>query len=468
MKSRFCPSPTGHLHLGNMRTALFNALLAQQKKGVFLLRIEDTDKVRSEDEYTESLKQDLHWLNLSWGEGPDVGGAAGPYWQSQRQAIYDRYYQQLQDKGLVYPCFCSEQELMVTRKLQLSAGQPPRYSGKCAGLSAEKIAQLRAQGLPESLRFHIEKGQSIEFVDLVKGPQKFNSDDIGDFIIRRHDGTSPFMFCNGIDDATMGVTHALRGEDHLTNTPKQLLILNALGLTPPHYGHVSLILGRDGSPLSKRNGSRSIKELREEGYLPIAVLNYLSRLGHYYENPAFMDWSQLVEKFSLSALSVSPARFDPEHLLHWQREAIQRASIDEIKAWCGNKIKAYVPSEKLDAFFSVIKGNILFPEEAVVWAHAIFDDHLVMGDQEKQILHEAGQSFFEAAHDAVLTHEEDFKSLSQALSQKTDKKGKMLFLPLRIALTGQMHGPDMPALCRLLGVEKMKKRFEDAIHVWRK
>ena len=462
MKSRFCPSPTGHLHLGNMRTALFNALLAQQMQGIFLLRIEDTDRARSEAIFTDSLTQDLHWLGLMWGEGPGVDKGHGPYWQSQRQPIYDKYYHQLEEKGLVYPCFCSEQALMVTRKLQLSAGQPPRYSGQCRTLSASEIAALRAQKTPESLRFHIQKGQSIEFVDLVKGPQKFNSDDIGDFIIRRHDGTSPFMFCNAIDDATMGVTHALRGEDHLTNTPKQLLILQALGLKAPQYGHVSLILGRDGSPLSKRNGSRSIKGLREEGYLPMAVLNYLSRLGHYYENPAFMSWSALVEHFSLSALSVSPARFDPDHLLHWQREAMQRATLEELLAWCGESIRAYVPENKLSTFMMGIKGNVLFPEEVKHWAQVIFGKTLVLNEAEKQIIQSAGKDFFKAAATYVTTYKTDFKSLSQTLGQQTNRKGKDLFLPLRIALTGQMHGPDMLAVCQLLGEEKMQERFEEA------
>lgn len=456
MKTRFCPSPTGNLHLGNMRTALFNALYAQQQKGALLLRIEDTDKLRSEDEYTESLKRDLLWLGLQWNEGPDIGGELGPYWQSQRQAIYDTYYEKLIEKGLVYPCFCSEQELAVTRKVQLSSGQPPRYAGTCRELSSEKIAALRLQGKPESLRFRIPKNQVIEFDDLVKGPQKFQSDDIGDFIIRRQDGTPPFMFCNAIDDATMQVTHAIRGEDHLTNTPKQLLILKALELKAPHYGHVSLIFGRDGSPLSKRNGSRSIKELREEGYLPIAVLNYLSRLGHYYENPAFMSWDELVKQFSLASLSVSPARFDPEQLLHWQREAVQRANVEELMSWCQHD----VPASMQAAFINAIRGNVLFPDEAHHWARIIFTDHVQINETEQQILSEAGKDFFENAIKLIDVHGTDFKALSQALSQVTGKKGKALFLPLRIALTGQMHGPDMPVLCQLLGVEKMKKRLD--------
>ena len=462
MKTRFCPSPTGHLHLGNMRTALFNALFSKKMNATFLLRIEDTDKARSSNEFTESLIQDLHWLSLSWDEGPEVEGQLGPYFQSQRQAIYDHYYQQLEEKELVYPCFCSEETLVITRKLQLSRSQPPRYPGTCCALSKEKILELRSQKIPESLRFKIPKGEWIEFTDLVKGPQKFKSDDIGDFIIRRHDGTPPFMFCNAIDDACMQVTHALRGEDHLTNTPKQLLILRALGLVPPQYGHVSLILGRDGSPLSKRNGSRSIKELREEGFLPIAIINYLSRLGHYYENPHFMELEKLTEFFSLKALSVSPARFDLDHLLHWQREAIAHASLDVLGAWCHKKIENLVPKKQITDFIMAIKGNILFPQEAEQWAYIIFDDQLILNEEEKQILQAAGKLFFQEALTLLPSHKENFKSLSEALSQKTKKKGKELFLPLRILLTGKKHGPDMMSLCHLLGESRMRKRIEAA------
>lgn len=455
IKSRFCPSPTGHLTLGNMRTALFNALYAQQQKGKFLLRIEDTDRARSEEAFTESLEADLKWLGLMWDEGPEVGGDLGPYWQSQRQAIYDQYYEQLIKKGLVYPCFCSEQTLMMTRKIQLSSGQPPRYPGTCQSLTEEKIAALREKGVPENLRFRIPKNQVIEFNDLVKGPQRFESNDIGDFIVRRQDGTPPFMFCNAIDDACMKVTHAIRGEDHLTNTPKQLLILQALGLTPPQYGHVSLIFGRDGSPLSKRNGSRSIKELREEGYLPIAVLNYLSRLGHYYENQSFLSWEGLVAAFSLSSLSVSPAKFDPDHLLHWQKEAVQQAPVESLKSW----FTAVIPSEKQADFIQAIKGNVLFPQEAHTWAKILFSDSFELNPEAKALIRETGKPFFETAFSLIDEYGVAFKAWSQAISNKTGLKGKALFLPLRLALTGQMHGPDLVAICDLLGVDKMKKRI---------
>lgn len=259
MKTRFAPSPTGYLTIGNIRTALFCALLAKHENGVFLLRIEDTDKLRSGQEFAEQLEFDLHWLGLDWQEGPQVGGQSEPYFQSQRQAIYDTYFQKLTDQNQVYPCFCSDEELAISRKIQLSSGQPPRYEGTCRNLTQEQINKKLAEGLKPTLRFRVPENQIIEFTDFVRGPQKFLSHEIGDFIIRRGDGSAAFFFCNAIDDSLMEITHVLRGEDHLTNTPRQLMLLQALKLAQPQYGHLALIVGPDGTPLSKRHGSRSIK-----------------------------------------------------------------------------------------------------------------------------------------------------------------------------------------------------------------
>jgi len=234
-KTRFAPSPTGLLHLGNVRTALFNALLARRQKGRFLLRIEDTDRERSRPEYVAALLEDLRWLGLDWQEGPAVGGPHEPYAQSTREAIYSQYYRQLESTERVYPCFCTPAELALNppaelalnRKAQLAAGRPPRYPGTCARLSeVERQARLE-RGLQPTLRFRVPVGRTIEFSDLVRGPQRFASDDIGDFVIRRADGTPQFFFANAVDDALMEVTHVLRGEDHLANTPRQLLLLEA-------------------------------------------------------------------------------------------------------------------------------------------------------------------------------------------------------------------------------------------------
>lgn len=465
VKTRFCPSPTGFVHLGNARTALFNALLAKQQDGIFLLRIEDTDVVRSKSEFTEALERDLLWLGLAWQEGPSKDLGRGPYFQSQRQNIYDQYYQQLEKAGKAYPCFCTEEDLALMRKVQRASGKPPRYAGTCLHLSAEERAKKIAAGIKPTLRFHVPNDVIIEFNDAVRGAQKFNGNDIGDFIIRRADGTSPFMFCNAIDDALMGVTYALRGEDHLTNTPRQILILEALQLPSPTYGHISLIVGPDGSPLSKRHGSRSLQELRAAGFFPDAVNNYLARLGHYYEDDSYMTLDQLAAKFLLEKLGKAPARFDYQQLLRWQQEAVTRKSDEELWFWFLPETKDLVGESRKNEFIATVRSNIVFPEDAHRYAQLFFGNEFLqsqMGDEQHLILREAGSEFFDAAIAIVKAQGKDFKTLSQQLGVELQIKGKALFQPLRIAITGEMHGPEMVNIFKLLPVDEIISRLEKA------
>lgn len=460
MKTRFAPSPTGYLHLGNIRTALFCALLARKENGVFLLRIEDTDQLRSGHEFAEQLQYDMHWLGLDWQEGPEVGGNNGPYYQSQRQEIYHDYFTQLEDSKLAYPCFCSEQELAIMRKVQLSAGQPPRYAGTCRALTADQVAEKIAAGLKPTLRFRVPENQTIEFSDYVRGPQRYLTADIGDFVVRRGDGTAAFFFCNAIDDAKMGVSHVLRGEDHLTNTPRQLMILQALKLPQPQYGHIALIVGPDGSPLSKRHGSRSIKVLHKQGYLALALINYLGRLGHYYENNDLMSFADLAAKFSTENLGKAPARFDENQLLYWQKLAVQQLSPDDFWSWLGEEIQAIIPHDQKSMFIDVVQKNINFPEEAKHWAEIFFNDNLEYTADALEVLKQTNPEFFKIALEVVTQHGADFKILSQTLQDKLNIKGKALFHPLRISLTGQVDGPEMAKLLELLGPERIKKRFK--------
>ncbi|MCD8524889.1 MAG: glutamate--tRNA ligase [Gammaproteobacteria bacterium] len=347
LKTRFCPSPTGYIHLGNARTALFSFLAARQKAGSFLLRIEDTDLLRSTLEYTRALQIDLQWLGCQWDEGPDSDRGNGPYFQSQRTSIYEKYYQQLINLGLAYPCFCSETVLDESRRIQRKLGQPPRYEGTCRHLSLDEITEKRAKGTPSALRFLVQEDSVIEFDDIVRGRQTFFSRDLGDFIIKKSDGSASFMFCNAIDDSLMGVTIALRGEDHLTNTPRQILILRALDLTVPRYGHLSLIMGNDGSPLSKRNGSRNIQQLREQGFLPLAIVNYLARLGHVYtDRNHLMCLDDCAKYFDLGHLVKAAAHYDEQQLLYWQKEAVMRLSFSELRDWVGNSVLQHIPTEK--------------------------------------------------------------------------------------------------------------------------
>ena len=464
MKTRFCPSPTGLIHLGNARTALFNALLAKHANGCFLLRIEDTDNERSTEEFAQTLMHDLCWLQAKWDEGPDIGGEYGPYWQAERTPIYDRYYKKLQDNNLAYLCFCSEAQLQLSRQTQRAAKQAPRYAGTCSCLTTGEIEKKIAQGLQPNLRFRVPQNKTIEFNDAIKGKQTFNSNDIGDFIIRRSSGAPSFMFANAIDDALMQVTDALRGEDHLTNTPRQLMILQALNLTAPQYGHLSLITGNDNSPLAKRHGSKSLQELRNTGWLAIAVVNYLARLGHYYSNNTLMDFTQLAKEFNITHLSHSPAKYDPQQMLYWQKEALNHISNSAFWNWLiDNGLDATaIPKEMQDIFITAIKPNTIFPKDAIYWSTIFFNESLNLNQQAIDSIKQAGAIFFNTALDAVNQFDTDIKAIADHIKNQCQIKGKALFMPLRFALTGDSQGPELAALSKLLNKTTILKRLQTA------
>lgn len=463
IRTRFSPSPTGMMHLGNARSALFSALYAGKHNGTFILRIEDTDVSRSEEKFVESLQEDLHWLHINWQEGPNVNGEFGPYWQSQRQNIYTRYYKLLTEQQLIYPCFCTDQELALARKLQLSRGQPPRYLRTCLKLSVDEIKNRIQEGKKPAWRFKVPDNVKVEFVDVIKGPQQFQSNDMGDFIIRRTDGTAPFLFCNAIDDALMKVSHVLRGEDHLANTPRQILLLQALQLMVPHYGHLSLIVGDDGAPLSKRHGSFSVQDLKKQGYLAIAVINYLARLGHTCDSNELLDFDHLVFQFNLEKVSRSPARFDKSQLMYWQKLAVQSLDINDMRRWLGERISAHVPQAAQVQFLKTIQTNIEFPEDALLWAKIFFYENVEIGKEELQILQEAGEQFFVEAQQAVDTYDLQLPEVLNDMKKTLGVNGKKLFLPFRVALTGKLHGPELKQIVDLLGVKKIKHRLGMAI-----
>lgn len=460
LKTRFAPSPTGHIHLGNARTALFNALLARKNAGVFLLRIEDTDRERSQDSLMRDLLDDLRWLGLDWQEGPETGGDHGPYLQSARDEVYRRYYQVLESQDRVYPCFCSPTELALSRKAQLAAGRPPRYPGACAHLSETERALRRERGIQPTLRFRVPTGRDVVFDDLVRGPQRHASDDIGDFIIRRADGSAQFFFTNAVDDALMGVTHVLRGEDHLTNTPRQLLLLEALGLKAPCYGHISLLLGADGSPLSKRHGNRSVRQLREAGYLPDALNNYLARLGHTYAQDAWMDREELAAHFAIDRLNRAPARYDEAQLLHWQSETVARTPVDRLWDWLGEAVRQAVPEQVQGEFLEAVRPNVRFPEDARDWAARLFSDVLPLDEEARALTTAAGAAFFAHALAAYERHGASYKALVDDLKQRSGAKGKALFMPLRAALTGMTHGPELAHILSLVPPALVRQRLQ--------
>ncbi|MGH8581788.1 MAG: glutamate--tRNA ligase [Gammaproteobacteria bacterium] len=465
IKTRFAPSPSGFLHLGNVRTALFNWLYARHCKGVFLLRIEDTDEARTSEAAVNALIEDLHWLALSWDEGQGGGGTAGPYRQSERGAIYQEYFSKLESAGLAYPCFCSPPQLSLARKQQLARGLAPRYAGTCRHLSPAEVQRRRAAGGASSLRFHVEPGRSLEFADRVRGPQRFATDDIGDFVIRRSDGSPAFFFSNVLDDALMGVTDVLRGEDHLSNTPRQLLILAALGLPGPRYAHIGLVTDADGSPLSKRAGSLAVRELRAQGVLPIAVHNTLGRLGHRYEEPGFLGPDALIARFDIRRIGRAPARFDPVQLKHWQREAVAQLEPKAFWDWLSAGTRRTVPETARDAFIEAIRTNVSLPGETGAWAGILFDDAMLIAADAEAAIAAAGPEFFQHALQALAAAPEQFDHFLAALKQASGKKGPRLFAPLRAAITGRMDGPELKTLIPLIGPARLAQRLAAAQHL---
>jgi glutamyl-tRNA synthetase len=457
--TRFAPSPTGELHLGNARTALFNYLLARRAGGRFLLRIEDTDARRSQEAHLAVVLEDLHWLGLNWDAGPDRDDGRGPYRQSQRGAIYAHFFAALERQEIAYPCFCSPLELEASRRAQLGSGRPPRYAGTCRDLTLEEQHARQAQGLPAALRFRVPAGRRIEFTDLVHGPQRFLSDDIGDFIVRRTDGTAAFFFSNAVDDASMGVTLVVRGEDHLANTPRQLLILEQLGLRAPHYGHVSLILGPDGAPLSKRHGATSVREYRDSGYRPEALINHLFRLGHSSGEHGLLDLEAMARAFDPAHFGRSSAHFDAQQLRVWQKEAAHHLPAEAARAWLAPALPSGLNESAVRAFIDAILPNVVLPEDAQPWARIVFGPPPALEPEGEAVVRNAGEGYFAAAAQAAAHSGNDLPAIASAVRAATGRKGAELYMPLRLALTGRSHGPELAPLLKAMPAGEAQARL---------
>jgi glutamyl-tRNA synthetase len=455
--TRFAPSPTGSLHLGNARTAFFSFLWARKAGGRFILRIEDTDAERSQRRFHDNLLLDLHWLGLEWDEGPDIGGPSAPYAQAERGDFYRGLFEHLERSAQAYPCYCTAEELELSRKLQRMAGKPPRYAGTCRNLSGAQRAEREARGSRPSLRFAVPSGEVIEFSDAVHGAQRYVSEDLGDFIIRRDDGSAAFFFCNAVDDSVMGVTQVLRGDDHLTNTPRQILILNALRMRVPGYGHVGLLVGADGAPLSKRHGSTSMQEFRERGFLRDAMLNQLFRLGHASDLDGWLPLADMPAHFRADHLGRAPARFDDTQLIHWQKETLGRMTDGEVRAWLGGGDS--------HEFEQLIRHNVVLPSDAAPWRAVVQGALAPFGTAQQEIIKAAGAEFFRAAIDALPQSSGDLKTLTKIIKERSGRKGADLFMPLRLALTGQTHGPELGPLLKLIPLEIVNERLEAAFNL---
>ncbi len=460
--TRFAPSPTGALHPGNARTALFSFLLARSGGGRFILRVEDSDRERGSDDFITAQLADLAWLGISWDAGPDREDERGPYRQSARGAVYDSLFQRLESEGHAYPCFCTPAELEVARKTQLAAGEPPRYPGTCRVLDDAARAARIAAGRRPALRFAISGPETIRFDDLVRGPQAVEATTLGDFLVRRADGYAVFFFCNSVDDALMGITQVLRGDDHLSNTPRQLLLLRALGLRAPRYGHLPLLLDAGGAPQSKRRGSITIGELRQQGYLASAVGNYLLRLGHHGAPDDWIDPPDFARHFHADRLGRAPAHYDAVQLAHWQREAVRRLDDDELVGWLAPVFPEDWTAPRRATAARLLRRNVLLPRDAREWLDVLGGELGPLAAEARSAIVEAGPEYFTAALASFAEAGADLRGLADRLKSRTGRKGAALYMPLRFALTGRHDGPELAELLAAIPQALVRERLAGA------
>lgn len=428
VRVRFAPSPTGHLHVGGARTAIFNWLFARRHGGEFILRVEDTDQARSTRESEQMVLDDLRWLRLLWEEGPDVGGPHAPYRQSERVDIYKRAAQELMGRNVAYRCYCTEEELEAKRKVAEAEGRPPHYDLKC-------WYERRTDDAPHAIRFHVPDDGDVTIDDLIRGEVTWRKESLGDFIVIRSDGLPTYNFCVVVDDHDMRISHVIRAEEHLTNTHRQVLIYRAMGWSVPQFAHVSLILGQDRSKLSKRHGATSVSAYAEDGFLPEALVNYLTLLG--WSSPEGLDVfsrDYAIANFSLDRVNAAPAVFDPQKLDWLNGQYIHAMSARELAplvrpffdvAWLEEGIELVKTSvQRLTQFREALSFVIEYSPPAVdrVFAEKVADDLRSHG----------------APRD-----EESYKAMVERLKAATGAKGKALFMPLRLALTGAEHGPEL-------------------------
>jgi nondiscriminating glutamyl-tRNA synthetase len=476
VRVRFAPAPTGLLHIGNARTALFNYLFAKRHGGTFILRIEDTDVERSTEASIDHILEDLQWLGIRWEEGPDRDGSDGPYRQSRRISLYRDYTEQLLRESRVYKCFCSNERLEDLRKKQLSKGEMPRYDGHCRSLSGEEVSKLESQGLRPVLRFRIGKG-AIVFEDIVHGSMHFESGGMGDFIITRSDGMAAYNFACVIDDHSMHITHVIRGEDHLSNTPRQILLYQALGWQPPIYAHHPLILGADRSPLSKRHGATAVSQYREEGFLPEALQNYLVLLG--WTPPSgeeILPLEKIVEDFSLEAISKSAPVFNRKKLEWLNSHYLRKKEGDQLSELLVPYIeKAGLPIHRVDLNYlnkisEVLKENLVVLSQIEEYLGIFFDEKFFFEEGAKAVLsdsknRETLRTVLNVLEDSPEITSNHCPSLLSQLEEKTGRRGKDLYPLLRAGVTGKTKGPELVKTLPLLGKERIIKRLKMALEI---
>ncbi|KQU14023.1 glutamate--tRNA ligase [Bacillus sp. Leaf49] len=477
VRVRYAPSPTGHLHIGNARTALFNYLFARSQGGKFIIRIEDTDQKRNVEGGEESQLRHLQWLGIDWDESIDKDGGYGPYRQSERNDIYKKYYDELLEKDLAYKCYCTAEELEEEREAQIARSEMPRYSGKCSHLSKEEEDKLIAEGREPSIRFRVPKGEIIKFDDMVKGEISFETDGIGDFVIVKKDGTPTYNFAVAVDDHLMEMTHILRGEDHISNTPKQIMVFNAFGWDVPLFGHMTLIVNENRKKLSKRDESiiQFIEQYKNLGYLPEALFNFIALLGWspVGEEELFTK-EQFIDIFDVNRLSKSPALFDM-HKLKWvNNQYVKALDLDQVVALTlphlqkAGKVSEQLTDEEntwVRKLISLYHEQLSYGAEIVELTELFFKEQIEYNQEAKEVLAEEQVPEVMASFAGQLERLESFtpdeiKAAIKAVQKETGHKGKKLFMPIRVAVTGQTHGPELPQSIELLGKETVLNRIK--------
>ena len=483
VRVRFAPAPTGNLHVGGARTALFNYLFARRHKGAFVLRLEDTDAARSSEEYYRSIVDALHWLGLEWDEGPEAGGKHGPYRQSERRAVYAEHLDKLKANGAAYDCFCSAEELEERKQKMRDAGLAPRYDGRCADLSPEDREKFLARGIAPCVRFRLPEGADLAFDDLIRGRVDIRVEDLDDFVIARPDGSPTYNFVCAVDDATMAISHVIRGEDHISNTPRQVAVARALGYEPPAFAHVPLILGPDKSRLSKRHGAKAVVEYREEGYLQEALVNFLALLGWSYDDEReLFALKELQKHFSLERVSKKGAVFDVDKLT-WMngvylreladgelfaraRPWLERAGLitaaDDDKAALSaaalalehEKIKTLAEAPDLISFFFAEK--VEYDDKAL--------KNLLKLPGGVDTLRDVAEACAALQHFNAQAMEEKVRSMAE---ERGMGAGKIIHA-VRAALSGRAVGPSLFDMAALMGQPRVVKRLMEAAAAYKK
>lgn len=480
VRVRYAPSPTGYPHVGGVRTALYNWLFARHHSGKFILRLEDTDLSRSTEESARAMLEGLRWVGLDWDEGPDIGGPYGPYRQTQRRALYEAYAKRLLEAGRAYPCYCTPEELQARRREALQRGEAPKYDRHCLHLTDAERRRLEAEGRPKALRFLMDDTGETVVHDLVRGEVRFENALLDDFVIIKSDGLPTYNFAVVVDDLEMRITHVIRGDEHLSNTPRQIQVYRALGAEPPAFAHLSILLAPDRSKLSKRHGAQSIDAFREMGYLPEAVVNYLALLGWGYDaEQQIFSIEELIEKFSLDRVSKNPAIFDIQKLEWMNGYYLRRLSLDELarrsrpfleKAQLADLItrEGGAGERRLMRALELSQSRLRTLADVPAWVGYYFQDEFDYDEAaaRKHLLRPHVPALLEqvaSALEGIEPFEESgLEAYFMRLKEQSGMKLGDILQPVRVAVTGKDVSPGMFEVLALVGRERSVARLRRA------